>query len=117
MVWLQIFAALPAGFLADHYRRDRVLRIAAAIGFTAALIMATGLYLERALWHFVLAMALLGTYKGFNNPAIESIFADSVQTGKRHANFPFNLLVMHVHACMCMLMLVFMRMIILDDSC
>lgn len=62
-----------------------VLRGAAAIGLAAGLTLAAGLFLEGPVWLFVLAMALVGTYKGFNNPAVESIFADSVQTGKRYA--------------------------------
>jgi hypothetical protein len=29
------------------------------------------------------ALGLIGGYRGFNNPAVESIFADSVATGQR----------------------------------
>ena len=31
------------------------------------------------------ALGLIGGYRGFNNPAVESIFADSVATGQRCA--------------------------------
>ena len=31
------------------------------------------------------ALGLVGGYRGFNNPAVESIFADSVATGQRCA--------------------------------
>ncbi len=79
----QLLTAPLAGYLADKFRRDAVLRVAAAIGLVAGLTLAAGLYSEGPIWHFVLAMGLMGMYRGFNNPAVESIFADSVQTGKR----------------------------------
>jgi MFS family permease len=79
----QLLTAPFAGYLADRFRRDAVLRVAAAIGLVAGLTLAAGLYFEGPIWHFVLAMGLMGSYRGFNNPAVESIFADSIQTGKR----------------------------------
>ncbi|CAL8471361.1 g10903 [Coccomyxa elongata] len=79
---LQLLTAPFAGYLADKFRRDAVLRVAATIGLVAGLTLAASMYFQGSVWHFFLAMALMGTYKGFNNPAVESIFADSVQTGK-----------------------------------
>lgn len=83
LVGEQLLTAPFAGYLADRFRRDAVLRVAAAIGLVAGLTLAAGLYFEGPIWHFVLAMGLMGSYRGFNNPAVESIFADSIQTGKR----------------------------------
>lgn len=82
----QLLTAPLAGYLADKFRRDAVLRVAATIGLVAGLTLAASMYFQGSVWHFFLAMALMGTYRGFNNPAVESIFADSVQTGKRQVN-------------------------------
>ena len=60
-----------------------MLRMAAAIGLVAGLTLAYCLFFSAPVWAFMVAMGLVGAYKGFNNPPIESIFADSVQRGKR----------------------------------
>ena len=60
-----------------------MLRVAAGIGLVAGLTLAYCLFFSAPVWAFMIAMGLVGSYKGFNNPAIESIFADSVQRGKR----------------------------------
>ena len=86
-VYLQLVAAVPAGLLTDKCRRDTVLRVAAGIGLVAGLALAFCLFFTAPVWCFMIAMGLVGAYKGFNNPAIESIFADSVQRGKRCAAY------------------------------
>lgn len=85
----QLLAAVPAGICADRYRRDTMLRVAASIGLVAGLTLAAAVYFQASVWVFVVAMGLIGTYKGVNNVGIESIFADSVQTGKRCSLVPF----------------------------
>ena len=84
---MQLIAAVPAGLLTDKCRRDTVLRVAAGIGLVAGLTLAFCLFFTAPVWCFMIAMGLVGAYKGFNNPAIESIFADSVQRGKRYTAF------------------------------
>ena len=86
-VYMQLIAAVPAGLLTDKCRRDTVLRVAAGIGLVAGLTLAFCLFFTAPVWCFMIAMGLVGAYKGFNNPAIESIFADSVQRGKRCAAY------------------------------
>ena len=85
--YMQLIAAVPAGLLTDKCRRDTVLRVAAGIGLVAGLTLAFCLFFTAPVWCFMIAMGLVGAYKGFNNPAIESIFADSVQRGKRYAAY------------------------------
>lgn len=80
---MQLLVAFPAGWLADHMRRDRVLRIAAVLGAIAGCALLTALVLQLDVTYLFLAAALLGVYRGFNNPALESIYADSVPTGQR----------------------------------
>ena len=73
---------MPSGWFADKYRRDSMLRIGSLIGVVAGLALAAAVYTETT-YLLIAAMGLVGIYKGINNVGIESIFADSVQTGKR----------------------------------
>lgn len=87
-------AGLPAGWLSDKFRRDRVLRCASvimvvAIATTAAavvlphrLISIAGHDIDSRVVLLVMAMVLWGVSEG-GGPVIESIFADSVPTGDR----------------------------------
>lgn len=86
-------AGLPAGWLADKFRRDRVLRYASAIMIVAIATTAAALLLphwtidiaaqvDSRVLLLMLAMVLWGVSEG-GNPVIESIFADSVPTGNR----------------------------------
>lgn len=82
---MQLLLAVPAGWLADRYRRDAVLRGAAAVGAVAAAFMGWVLFTDAPVWSLYVALGLIGGYRGFNNPAIESIFSDSVATGQSSA--------------------------------
>jgi MFS family permease len=87
-------AALPTGWIADKMRRDRVLLISSGIGAMAMAIFAVGL-LYRKSWGEGLSaehsqfitlttgLALYGACNGVMGPTLESIFADSIETGKR----------------------------------
>lgn len=77
----QLLLAGPAGWLADRWRRDRVLLLSAIIGALASAALAFAEVTGAALWTMAVAMAGLGAYTGASNPASESLFADSVQTG------------------------------------
>ena len=78
-----MLAALPAGWLADKYRRDHILKGAAAIGAVAAATMALALLYQLPTGALFGACALLGTYTGFNNAPLEALFADCIPHGKR----------------------------------
>ncbi|KAK9820228.1 hypothetical protein WJX72_007681 [[Myrmecia] bisecta] len=80
---LQMVAALPAGVLADRFRRDRMLCIALGIGAAGGACLACALVYQLPIWSFYIAMGLLGSYKGFRDPPLESLYADSIVTGKR----------------------------------
>ena len=79
-----MLAALPAGWLADRYRRDYVLKGAAALGAMAAVTLAATLLYQLPVQSLFGACALLGVYTGFNNAPLEALFADCIQRGKRH---------------------------------
>lgn len=80
-----MLAALPAGWLADKYRRDFVLKGAAGLGTVAAATLAIALLYQLPVQSLFGACALLGIYTGFNNAPFEALFADCIQRGKRHA--------------------------------
>ena len=69
----------PAGYASDRYRRDRILWGAAAFGLIALIIagFATDLIM------IAIALVFWGITNGMARPALEAIFADSVETGAR----------------------------------
>ncbi|MBD3189071.1 MAG: MFS transporter [Candidatus Heimdallarchaeota archaeon] len=69
----------PAGYLADRFRRDIMLKIAAVIG-TAALFI---VFFGHTIITILIALLLWGFYQGLTRPSLESIFADSVKSGHR----------------------------------
>ncbi|GLE10952.1 hypothetical protein PINS_up023225 [Pythium insidiosum] len=82
----QLLCSYPAGYLADHTRRDRVLRYAGVLGLiAAALTCAAVLLCHYAL--LVAAFALWGLFAALQSPAMESLFAESVPHGRR--SYPF----------------------------
>lgn len=80
-----MLAALPAGWLADKYRRDYILKGAAALGTVAAATLAAALLYDLPVQALFAACALLGVYTGFNNAPLEALFADCISRGKRQA--------------------------------
>lgn len=87
---LQLVVALPAGWLADRTRRDLVLRIGAVVGLAGGIALAWAITFTHSATAIAIAMALLGCYRGFYNPALEALFADSVASGRRYGGFVFN---------------------------
>ncbi len=69
----------PSGFLADKYKREVMLKAASWIGSAAMLL----LFLAGSIYAIFTAMFLWGAFQGLSRPAFESIFADSVASGKR----------------------------------
>jgi MFS family permease len=84
---MQMAAAFPAGWAADYYRRDTILRVSALIGALGGISLGVALALHSGYWPVIGAMALLGIYKGVYTPASEAIFSDSVPTGRRWVLF------------------------------
>ncbi|KAK9790334.1 hypothetical protein WJX73_002596 [Symbiochloris irregularis] len=78
---MQLVCAFPGGWLADSTRRDRLLKLAAVLGLAAGCCLFTAVLLQLNMAFIFLAMLLMGAYRGFYNPALESLYADSVPTG------------------------------------
>lgn len=70
---------LPAGFVADKTARRYVLRAASGIGFIGLL----SAFFASSLEMIFLALLFWGLFQGMNRPSVESIFADSVESGSR----------------------------------
>ncbi len=70
----------PTGFFVDKYRRDIVLKIASAVGVVALGFVLFG---NDEIKFLVVALVLWGLFQGMNRPSLESILADSVESGKR----------------------------------
>jgi sugar phosphate permease len=69
----------PAGFLADKYPRQIMLRIAAIVGIIAMIVLAA----SDSIILILVAMLLWGAFQGLARPAFESILADSLSSGNR----------------------------------
>ena len=80
-----LFALLPAGWMADHLRRTRVLGLVLA---TWALLT-TASAAAVAFWMFFLVRALLGAAMHIDNPPASSLLADSYAPGLRGRVFGY----------------------------
>jgi len=77
-ITLTIFV-FPSGYFADKIGRDLLLKIAAVIGTIGLFFILFG----KTLVFIFIALALWGLFQGLTRPSLESIFADSVESGKR----------------------------------
>jgi len=69
----------PAGYFADKFRRDILLKIASVFGAAGLLVIILG----NNMTAIFVALALWGLYQAITRPALESILADSLETGRR----------------------------------
>ncbi len=69
----------PAGILADKFGRDKLLKVAGLIGIMGLAFILFG---EDLVYIFV-ALAAWGIFQALTRPALESIIADSVESGRR----------------------------------
>lgn len=84
----QLVFAFPAGYLADHTRRDTVLEISGIIGIFSALLTLIAVEASSLTLVYV-AFGLWGLFSAFQSPAMEALFADSIPHGRR--SYPFTL--------------------------
>lgn len=73
----------PAGFMADKFPRDRILRISAFAGIIAMLFLG----IANSIIMIMVALFLWGAFQGLSRPAFESILADSLPTGFRSGTY------------------------------
>ncbi len=76
----------PAGYMSDRFHRDWILRAASVLGFISLFFLA----IANNIYLIVVALLFWGTFQGLSRPALESIFADSVISGKRSQIYSWN---------------------------
>lgn len=107
----QLIFSAPAGYLTDHWRRDRVLRLASVVGLLSLSFLFVSVLLE----NYVLVCISLGVWGAayaLNDAPLEAIFADSTPTGGRSRVFALKFSLMMVgRACggICVAMLFLLR--------
>lgn len=82
----QLIFALPAGYVADHFRRDRTLKGAGCIGVLACVVTFFA-FQWNSLHVLYAAFAIWGVFYSFQNPTMEALFADALPHGQR--SYPF----------------------------
>lgn len=92
---LQLVFTLPAGYVADHFRRDNVLRAAGLIGLVSAAVTFAAFDVGSIQLLYV-AFGAWGIFNAFQSPAMEALFADSVPHGQRSRPFTVKYVLMNV---------------------
>jgi MFS family permease len=82
----QLIASFPAGYIADKYRRDRLLKVSAFVG-TCAVLATILASLYENYKYLVAALAVWGFFWGIANTALSALFADSIASGDRSYYF------------------------------
>jgi MFS family permease len=77
---------IPSGVVSDRIPRHFLLRTAAVVGFIGLLFALSANTLE----NIFLALLFWGLFQGMNRPSLESIFADSVESGNRSKIYAWN---------------------------
>lgn len=84
----QLLASIPAGVLADRYRRrHRNLQLAGAMGVVATIAMFVSIELYYSFGSLEVALILWGCTYGVANTTLTSLFADSIEAGQRSKFF------------------------------
>jgi MFS family permease len=73
----QLLVSIPTGILADKYRRDTLLKAAAALG-VAAVVVSIWTSLRTNYVSLVIALCMWGSFFGIVDTAITALLADSV---------------------------------------
>jgi MFS family permease len=69
----------PAGYFADKFRRDILLKIASVFGIAGLAVILFG----NSMISIFVALSLWGLFQAITRPALESILADSIESGRR----------------------------------
>jgi MFS family permease len=82
----QLVTSFPAGFLADKYRRDTILKIGSVFGIIASLLTIAASKAKDFVFLSV-ALAFWGLFWGVTNPSVSALFAGSMTDGERSKYF------------------------------
>jgi MFS family permease len=70
---------LPSGYFSDKTQKRYILRLASIVGFMGLIVA----FFAQSLEMIFLALLFWGLFQGLNRPSVESVFADSVESGDR----------------------------------
>ncbi|TYZ65701.1 hypothetical protein PybrP1_002519 [[Pythium] brassicae (nom. inval.)] len=82
----QLVFSFPAGYCADHIRRDSILKVSAAIGLLSSMLTFYAVEASSMSMLYV-TFGLWGLFAALQSPAMEALFADSIPHGER--SYPF----------------------------
>lgn len=83
---MQLLSSFPSGWLADKYRRDKMLKLGSIVGFLAA----TSTLIASRMNDFTalgIALSIWGIFWGICNTSVMALFADSIVDGDRSYYF------------------------------
>ena len=69
----------PAGIFADKFRRDLLLKLASVFGIASLIVILFG----NNMLSIFIALSLWGLFQALTRPSLESILADSIESGRR----------------------------------
>lgn len=78
----QLLFSFPAGYLADKFRRDRMLKMASVVGLVAISTTIVASH-QRSYWLLAFALSIWGSFWGVAYTCISALFADSIRDGER----------------------------------
>ncbi len=82
----------PAGFMADKFRRDIILKSATVIGIAAMAFLIFG----NSIIFIFISLLLWGLFNALVRPSLEALFADSVESGHRSKVYSWGHLVRQI---------------------
>mmetsp|Transcript_15599 Transcript_15599/g.47073 ORF Transcript_15599/g.47073 Transcript_15599/m.47073 type:complete len:476 (-) Transcript_15599:190-1617(-) len=77
----RLFWSGPAGWLADRWRQDGVIKGSTVVGAVGSAALAATVLLSGPQWMLYVSMLVLGAFEGASTPTLDAMFANSVIAG------------------------------------
>lgn len=90
----QMLTSFPAGFLADRYRRDTMLKVASIVG-TVAVSLTYYAAQQNSFTTLASGLCTWGFFWGISNTSVMALFADSISDGDRSYYFMMRMLLQY----------------------
>lgn len=87
MGFTQLFVSFPAGYFADRYRRDYLLKLASCVGLVAIGLTFAAILAKHSFIWLIAALSVWGLFWGISDTSLGALFADSIQDGQRSKYF------------------------------